>query len=72
MCKVGFESHVIPITLKPFAHGGRSNTNLSLLVSIGLKVTISPLCNPMAICFPFGDQDTTVPIKTKVIDRHTG
>lgn len=60
VCKVGFESHVMPMTLKPFALGGRPNTNLGLLVSVGLNVMMSPLCRPTAICFPFGDQDTRV------------
>lgn len=31
---------------------------MAVEVSEGMKVTISPFSRPIAICLPFGDQDT--------------
>jgi hypothetical protein len=56
---VGGDSQVAEMILWSLALGGLPYTSLGFPVSSGLKVIMSPLCRPTAICLPFGDQDTT-------------
>lgn len=58
--KSGFASHVVERMGCEGSDEGLGIQVLILDVSVGLKVTMSPLCKPIAICLPFGDHETSM------------
>lgn len=54
----GLDSQDAEMTLLPSAPGGRGVEDFGVAGLLGAKQMMSPLCIPMAICFPFGDHVT--------------